>query len=369
MSTAQYTSPRLDGFRMPAEHEEQEQVWMAWPSREDNWREKGKHAHTEFVAVATAISQATDVTFIADAQHYEQARLALPSPIRILEIHSDDCWMRDIGATYVVNDKGERRANSWQFNAWGGDLDGLYDSWEQDNAVAEKMSAVTGDMVYKAPFILEGGSIHVDGEGTLFTTEECLLHPSRNPELSKEDIEDFLKVYLNVIKIIWLKQGLYNDETNGHIDNIMHVIRPGVVALTYCDDPSDPQYAISQDAFNVLSKTSDAKGRILEVIKLPMPGPLFVSEEEAKNLAESPYMNRRVGERLAASYANFLISNNRVVFPLLDKRTDDQAKHILQMAFPNHNVVGVATRNILLGGGNIHCITQQVPRKYSTKIV
>jgi agmatine deiminase len=149
----------------------------------------------------------------------------------------------------------------------------------------------------------------------------------------------------------------------------MHVIRPGVVALTYCDDPSDPQYAISQDAFNVLSKTSDAKGRMLEVIKLPMPGPLFVSEEEAKNLAESPYMNRHVGERLAASYANFLISNNRVVFPLLDERTDDQAKHILQMAFPNHNVVGVATRNILLGGGNIHCITQQVPRKYSTKIV
>ena len=143
----------------------------------------------------------------------------------------------------------------------------------------------------------------------------------------------------------------------------MHVIRPGVVALTDCNDPTDPQYAISQDAFQVLSQARDAKGRALNIIKLPLPGPLFVSEDEAKNLAESPYMNRQVGERLAASYANFLICNEGVVFPLLDENTDDQAKQILQEAFPNHQVIGVPARNILLGGGNIHCITQQVPKK------
>lgn len=362
MSTTLYT-PRLDGFHMPAENEPQEHVWMAWPTREDNWREKGKHAQAEFVNVATAIAQATDVTFIVDAPHFEQARSALPSHIQLVEMPSDDCWMRDIGATYVINNKGERRANSWKFNAWGGDIDGLYDSWEQDDEVAEKMAALTGDDVYKAPFILEGGSIHVDGEGTLFTTEECLLHPSRNPDLSKEDIEDLLKTYLNVDKIVWLKDGLYNDETNGHIDNIMHVIRPGVVALTYCEDKNDPQYAISQNAYNVLSHTMDAKGRRLEIIKLPMPGPLFVTTEEAQNLTESQYMNRKVGERLAASYANFLITNDRVVFPLLDEKTDEQAKQILQKAFPSHTVIGVSARNILLGGGNIHCITQQVPKK------
>jgi agmatine deiminase len=369
MSSTLYTSPRLDGFRMPAEHEPQEQVWMAWPTREDNWREKGKHAQAEFVAVATAIAQSTKVTFIVDAKHYEQARLALPDQIRVIEIPSDDCWMRDIGATYVVNDQGERRANSWQFNAWGGELDGLYDSWEQDNAVAEKMAAVTGDYVYHAPLILEGGSIHVDGEGTLYTTEECLLHPSRNPHLSKEDIEDLLKVYLNVEKIIWLKDGLYNDETNGHVDNIMHVIRPGVVALTDCEDSNDPQYAISKAALKVLSQAIDAKGRTLEIIKLPMPGPLFVSEDEAKNLLKSDSMNRQVGERLAASYANFLITNNSIVFPTFGEKTDEQAKEILQKAFPEHKVIGVYARNILLGGGNIHCITQQVPEKCSIKVV
>ena len=365
MSTTLYTSPRLDGFRMPAEHEPQEQVWMAWPTREDNWREQGKYAQQEFIGVANAIAQFAPVTFIVDKAHFEQARAALPAHITLIDIPSDDCWMRDIGATYVVNDQGERRANSWQFNAWGGELDGLYDSWEQDNAVAEKMAASTGDHVYQAPLILEGGSIHVDGEGTLYTTEECLLHPSRNPDLSKTDIEDLLKVYLNVDKIIWLKDGLYNDETNGHVDNIMHVIRPGVVALTDCEDPTDPQYAISKAAFDVLSQTRDAQGRKLDIIKLPMPGPLFVSADEAKNLTESPYMNRQVGERLAASYANFLICNGGIVFPLLDEKTDAQAKQILQNAFPHHQVIGVPARNILLGGGNIHCITQQVPKKQS----
>ncbi|RBP85634.1 agmatine deiminase [Marinomonas rhizomae] len=367
MSSTLYTSPTLDGFRMPAEHEPQDQVWMAWPTREDNWREKGKHAQAEFVAVATAIAQSTKVTFIVDDKHYEQARLALHDQIRVIKIPSDDCWMRDIGATYVINDLGERRANSWQFNAWGGELDGLYDSWEQDNAVAEKMAAVTDDYVYQVPLILEGGSIHVDGEGTLFTTEECLLHPSRNPHLSKKEIEDLLKAYLSVEKIVWLKNGLYNDETNGHVDNIMHVVRPGVVALTDCEDPSDPQYAISKAALKVLSETVDAKGRTLDIIKLPLPGPLFVSEDEAKNLLDSDSMNRQAGERLAASYANFLITNHSVIFPTFGEKTDDHAKDTLQKAFPNHNLIGVYARNILLGGGNIHCITQQVPMKRSIK--
>lgn len=365
MSAILTTTPKQDGFRMPAEHEPQEQVWMAWPTREDNWREKGQYAQQEFIDVASAIAQFTPVTFIVGANHFQSARMTLPGSIRLIEIPSDDCWMRDIGATYVVNDKGERRANSWEFNAWGGKLDGLYDSWEQDNAVAQSMAEVTQDLVYQAPLILEGGSIHVDGEGTLFTTEECLLHPSRNPHLSKEDIEALLISYLNVDKVIWLKNGLFNDETNGHIDNILHVIRPGVVAITVCDDPSDPQYAISQDALKVLKETTDAKGRTLNIIQLPLPGPLFVSEEEAKNLTESAYMNRQAGERLAASYANFLICNQGVVFPLLDEKTDQKAQQILQAAFPDHQVIGVPARNILLGGGNIHCITQQVPKKQS----
>lgn len=357
------STPKADGFRMPGEHEPQEQVWMAWPVREDNWREKGIPAQNEFIAVASAIAQFTPVTFIVDAEHFQKARQAIPENIEVIEIPSNDSWMRDIGGTYVINDQGERRANNWQFNAWGGELDGLYDNWEQDNAVAEKMAEITGDDVYKAPLILEGGSIHVDGEGTLYTTEECLLHPSRNPDLSKAEIENLLKDYLNVETIIWLKQGLFNDETNGHVDNIMHVVRPGVVALTYCEDPIDPQYAISQEAYKTLSLAKDAKGRILEIIKLPMPGPLFVSETEAQSLEKSNFMERQAGERLAGSYTNFLISNQSVIVPMLDEKHDEDTKALLQTTFPDHQIIGVQTRNILLGGGNIHCITQHVPSR------
>ncbi|MEP0073585.1 MAG: agmatine deiminase [Marinomonas sp.] len=363
MSKILNTRPKADAFRMPGEHEPQDQVWMAWPVRSDNWRHKGLYAQKEFIDVASVISKFTPVTFIVGPNDFKQARQAIPDNINLIEIPSDDSWMRDIGGTYIINNNGERRAINWQFNAWGGELDGLYDNWELDNEVAQKMAEATGDDFYDAPLILEGGSIHVDGESTLYTTEECLLHPSRNPNLSKAEIEDLLKDYLNVETIIWLKQGLYNDETNGHIDNILHLVRPGVVALTCCDDPEDPQYAISQAAYKVLSQVKDAKGRSLEIVKLPMPGPLYMVPEEAQGLAPSDSMERQAGERLAASYANFLISNQGVIFPLLDPKQDDEAKAILQKAFPDHNVIGVPTRNILLGGGNIHCITQQVPTK------
>jgi agmatine deiminase len=363
MSKIVDSTPKNDAFRMPGEHEPQDQVWMAWPVRQDNWRDNGSYAQKEFIDVASAICEFTPVTFIVGPDEFQQARAAIPQHINLVEIPSNDSWMRDIGGTYVINHHSERRAINWQFNAWGGELDGLYDNWKLDNDVAQKMAEATHDNTYNAPLILEGGSIHVDGEGTLYTTEECLLHPSRNPNLSKEKIENLLKDYLNVETIVWLKQGLFNDETNGHIDNILHVIRPGVVALTYCEDQNDPQYAISQDAYNILSKAKDAKGRALDIIKLPMPGPLFVSQEETQSLAPSDFMERHAGERLAASYANFLITNGGIIFPLLDEKNDEQARSILQAAFPNHKVIGVATRNILLGGGNIHCITQQVPTK------
>lgn len=367
MNKKTLSTPILDGFRMPGEHESQEQVWMAWPVRPDNWRNQGLPAQKAFVAVASTIAKTTPVTVLAAPIDEQQARQAMPDHIRVLPIPSDDIWMRDIGATYVVSnesaDQRARRAINWQFNAWGGELDGLYDDWSQDNAVASKMAEATGDKIYNAPFILEGGAIHVDGEGTLFTTEECLLHPSRNPNLTKTQIEQLLKNYLNVDTIIWLKQGLFNDETNGHIDNIMHVVRPGVVALTYCENPSDPQYAISQAAYKQLSETTDAKGRKLQIIKLPMPGPLFISPEEAETIENNGRMQRQAGERLAASYANFLISNNQVIFPLLDEATDEEAYKRFIEAFPNHEVTGIPARDILLGGGNIHCITQQVPAK------
>ncbi len=273
----------------------------------------------------------------------------------------DDCWLRDIGAVYVVNDKQQRKAIDWQFNAWGGLVDGLYAPWDSDDKVAKKMAEINNDSCHRAPMILEGGAIHVDGEGTLFTTEECLLHESRNPDLSKAQIESQLQAHLGVEKIIWLKQGLYNDETNGHVDNLMHVVKPGEVLLTYCDDPLDPQYAISQQAYQTLREARDAKGRKITIHKLPMPGPLYITKEEAQGIVASDGMSRQEGERLAASYANFLISNGQIVYPLLDERHDQEVFNILQRVFPDYEIKGIAAREIVLGGGNIHCITQQIP--------
>ena len=362
MSKTLEGSPKDLSFHMPGEHEPQSEVWMAWPVRSDNWRFSGKLAQQAFVEVATAISQATPVVMLVAREQYANARTQLPDHIKVVEMSYNDCWMRDIGATYVVNSEGKRAGVDWHFNAWGGLVDGLYFPWDLDDAVADKMVNLTGDNLFKAPLVLEGGSIHSDGEGTIYTTEECLLHPSRNPDLSKQQIEALLLAYLGADKVIWLPSGLYNDETNGHVDNIMHVVKAGEVALTWCDDVTDPQYDISRKAYDVLSTQLDAKGRSIKVYKLPMPGPLYIEEQEAFGIDQSDRMEREAGERLAASYANFLITNGRIVFPLLDTINDALAKGVLQEAFPGYEVIGVNAREILLGGGNIHCITQQVPR-------
>ncbi|NIY94321.1 agmatine deiminase [Vibrio diazotrophicus] len=353
--------PKDFGFRMPGEHEPQSEVWMAWPIRGDNWRFSGKLAQQAFVEVAHAISQTTQVVMLVAREQYANARSQLSDQIKVVEMSYNDCWMRDIGATYLVNDNGQRMCVDWHFNAWGGLNDGLYFPWDLDDVVADKMANITGDNLFKAPLVLEGGSIHSDGDGTIYTTEECLLHPSRNPHLSKLEIEELLLAYLGAEKVIWLPNGLYNDETNGHIDNILHVVNPGEVALTWCEDVSDPQYVISRNAYDVLSTQLDAKGRSIKVHKLPMPGPLYIEEHEAFGIDQSEGMVRETGERLAASYANFLITNGRIVFPLLDANNDALAKGVLEEAFPGYEVIGVNAREILLGGGNIHCITQQVP--------
>jgi agmatine deiminase len=188
------------------------------------------------------------------------------------------------------------------------------------------------------------------------------LHPGRNPSLDKAGIERLLGEYLGVSKVVWLEHGLYHDETDGHVDNILHVVGPGEVVLTWCDDPADPVYDICRRCLATLQAETDARGRSFMVHKLPLPGPLYVTQEEAAGIQPSAGMARAAGERLAASYANFLITNERVVYPLLDAAHDERVADILAGLFPGRQVVGVAGREILLGGGNIHCITQQIPR-------
>jgi agmatine deiminase len=356
------TTPAADGFRMPGEFEPHSGCWLVWPERPDNWRWGAKPAQAAYVQVATAISRSEPVTMAVSDIQFEHARTVLPPEVRVVEISTDDAWIRDMGPTFVVDDKGWRRGIDWRFNAWGGLKGGLYFPWDRDDRAAAKVCEIEGADRYRAPIVLEGGSIHVDGEGTLIATEECLLNENRNPDLSREEIERTLAEYLGIKKVVWLSRGVFNDETDGHIDNIACFAEAGKVLLTWTDDTADPQYEISLDAARRLEAATDARGRSFEIVRLPSPGPVTVDPDEAARVdAVEGTLPRRPGDRLAASYVNFFLGTKTVVLPLLDERHDDEAAEILRATFPSREVIGVPAREILLGGGNIHCITQQVP--------
>ena len=362
MSETLDSTPAADGLRMPAEWEPHAATWMAWPRRPDTWRLNGRPAQEAFARVAAAIAAAEPVTVGASAGQAENARALLPGDVHVVELSTDDAWMRDIGPTFVTDGRGELRGVDWIFNAWGGAYDGLYPDWQQDDAVAAAILGSLGAKRYRAPFVMEGGAIHVDGEGTVLTTEECLLSPGRNPGLTRAQIEAHLLAYLGAEKVLWLGAGVHLDETTGHVDNLACFTSPGVVALTWTDDKSDPQHAISADAERRLLSMTDARGRCIEVHRIQQPGPLEITAEEAAGVEVAPGSKpRRAGDRLAGSYVNFYIANDRVVFPLLDERHDDDAAAKLAELFPGRQVVGVPGREILLGGGNVHCITQQLP--------
>jgi agmatine deiminase len=362
MSATLDSTPAADGYRMPGEFEPHERCWMAWPERRDNWRDRARPAQEAFAAVAEAIAASEPVTMAVSAAGFERCRSLLPPSVRVVEIETDDAWMRDIGPTFVVDDHRGRRGVDWEFNAWGGHEGGLYSSWDRDDRAARRVLEVEGADLYRAPLVLEGGSIHVDGEGTLLCTEECLLNHNRNPRLSREQIERTLHDYLGTEKAVWLGRGVHEDETDGHIDNLACFARPGLVLLTWTDDGSDPQQVISLEAQERLEAAGDARGRPLQIVRLPSPGPLTISPREAEGVeAVEGTRPRRADDRLAASYVNFYLGNTRVVMPLLDERHDEEAAAILAECFPGREVVGVPAREMLLGGGNVHCITQQVP--------
>jgi agmatine deiminase len=362
MTSTLFSTPAADGFRMPGEFEPHAGCWMAWPERPDNWRLGARPAQEAFAAVAEAIAPSEPVTMAVSDAQFDNCRAALSDAVRVVEIAADDAWMRDMGPTFVVNGRGALRGVDWHFNAWGGLDGGLYFPWDRDERVAHRVLEIEGADRYPAPLVLEGGAIHVDGEGTVLTTEECLLNRNRNPDLSRERIEALLCDYLGAEKVVWLGRGIFEDETDGHVDNLACFARPGVVLLTWTDDRGDPQSEISRQALERLEAATDARGRSFEVVRLPSPGPLAVRPEEAAGVAATEGTQpRRAGDRMAASYVNFHLGTSRVVYPLLDERLDEAAGEKLAECFPDREVVGVPAREILLGGGNVHCITQQVP--------
>lgn len=385
-------TPAGDGYHMPGEFEPHEGCIMIWPERPGSWIYGAKAAREAFRNVIAAIAESEKVYVAVSEAGMESAKemifniqtakeQAWRGNVELFLAETDDAWARDVAPTFVTKGdtdekqicnngkEGNVRAVNWEFNAWGGKVDGLYASWDKDNAFAKYFAKQYGyDYYDAAPFVLEGGSIHSDGEGTVMVTEACLLSAGRNPSLSKEEIEEQLARYLGAKKVLWLPRGIYMDETNEHVDNVCAFLRPGEVVLAWTDNRDDPQYPLSQQCLAYLEQVTDAKGRKLVVHKLPIPDiPVCITEEELAGYAfEEGEDEREAGERLAASYVNFYFSNEAVVMPVFggeNEESDKRAVALMQQWNPKRKVIPVYARDILVGGGNIHCITQQIPAK------
>ncbi|WP_282605136.1 agmatine deiminase [Pelagibius sp. Alg239-R121] len=349
------STPLADGFRMPGEFENHEAIWLVWPEAPE-WRLKGELAEGVIAKLAAAIASDIPVRLAATSRQAARVRSLVPEAVEVVEMNAGTNWVRDDGPTFLIDDKNGRRGVDWVFNGWGYPED----FWDT-NKTARKLLKHEEAHRYRAPLVLEGGSIHSDGRGTIITTEECLLNPNRNPDLSREEIEEYLKIYLGARKVIWLPFGVFEDSTSGHVDNMCCFARPSEVILTWTDDLSDAQYERSQLALEVLETSTDADGNKFKVHKLHQPGPLFITDEEADSMPDSRI--DEIEDRLAGSYVNYIITNRRVVFPLLDPETDPGARETLERAFPDREVFGVEGREILLHGGNFHCISQNLPAR------
>eukprot|EP00871_Galdieria_phlegrea_P000135 jgi/Galph1/1121/GphlegSOOS_G5843.1 len=365
---SQVTTPKQDGYIFPAEWTNHKQCFIGWPDNPAKWREGGIPAQRAIADIATAISEFEQVTVVAsNPAGWKAARTRLPSFIRVIQVPNNDCWLRDSGPIFVKSNNPHSidavRGVQFDFTAWGGPTEPAYADWTLDADFADNLLQIENVTPYKAGMVLEGGSISVDGEGTLLTTEECLLNPNRNPKMSKLQIEQRLSEYLGIEKVIWLPYGVYgDDDTNGHVDNMCQFTQPGTVVLHWTDDPKDPQYERSQLAYERLMNTTDAKGRKLKVLKLHFPGPLYRTTEE--QFMFDGCKLRPAGQRLPASYVNFYVTNGGVVAPKFNHPNDALAKKTLQEAFPGRKIVQVYAREVLLGGGClgcIHCMTQQHP--------
>lgn len=358
------STPKQDGFYMPSELSKHKCTYLLWPERPDNWRLGAKPAQMAFKAVVQTIAKYEPVVLgVNQSQYLHVLGMNMPN-VSVVEISNNDSWIRDTGATMVVNGKGEMRAVDWGFNGYGGLENGIYFPWDLDDAIASKMAAIEKVDRYRTDdFVLEGGSIHSDGEGTLLVTEETLLSEGRNPGMDKAAIEEKLIEYTGAEKVLWLPFGVYKDEdTNGHVDNICQFVTPGKVVLAWEDNENDPQHERSVKDLEYLESVTDARGRKLEIVKIHVPNPITITEEEAFwiDTVEGTYP-RIPGDRLPASYINYYNCNGAIILPVFNDPHDAEAISALQKLFPDRKIEPIYAREILLGGGNIHCITQQVP--------
>lgn len=335
--------PVRDGFAMPAEWSAHTRCWMAWPCRAKPWgtAEGLLRARVGYSNVARAISGFEKVVMAVRPQDRDEAQLACGKGIEFLDAELDDSWARDIGPLFVTDAYENVAGVDWRFNAWGN----KYHGYEADNRFAALVLDALDMRRYDGPMVLEGGSINVDGRGTLLTTEQCLLNPNRNPGLTQQQIEERLALYLGVRKIVWLGEGLEDDETDGHVDNIACFAGDGRVLVHMPSDKTGLNYRVMRDNVARLKAARDAEGRPFEIIEVPEPSP----------------RERHDGRRLDMSYINFYFANFGIVMPSFDDPMDVVAAEIMRKAFPDRRVVQVPSLDIVHGGGGIHCITQQQP--------
>lgn len=335
------SAPATRGFRMPAEWAAHERCWMAWPCRAELWGRGIEDARRAYAAVARAIAAFEPVTMIARPSDAAAAAAQCGPAVAVMPAPLDDSWMRDFGPTFVVNGEGQVAGISWRFNAWGEKYSGFRD----DAALAGLLLDRLGLPRFDAPFVLEGGAIHSDGEGTVLTTESVLLNANRCMADSRAAAEALLRDWLGAEKVIWLPAGLAEDETDGHIDNVACFAAPGRVLALSAVDVSDVNHAALAENLALLASERDARGRLLDVVPIRQT----TRRDEA-------------GRALAESYINLYIANGGVVMPSFGTAEDGAAAAVVRRAFPGRRVVQVDARAIVRGGGGIHCITQQQPR-------
>lgn len=338
---------------MPPEWAHHRATWLSWPHKLESWPGKFDPVPAVFAEIAAklSLSEAVHVNVVDARMEDEVHRLFAAVPdvagrhdrLHVHQIPTDDAWCRDYGPNYVERYLGETTDQvilNWRYNAWGG----KYEPYDRDEAVTPAIAAMQQLPLVSIPMVLEGGSIDVNGEGLLLTSEACLLNPNRNPSMGKREIEAMLGTYLGIEKVLWLGDGIVGDDTDGHVDDMARFVARNVVVAAYEEDPADDNHHQLRDNLHRLRSFTGLDGRLLDVVTLPMPAPVYYD-----------------GERLPASYANFYIANSLVLVPTYRCANDRVAIDILQDLFPDRDVVGVDCTDLVWGLGAIHCITHEEP--------
>ncbi|MEG1339089.1 agmatine deiminase family protein [Cetobacterium sp.] len=343
-------NPREYGYRMPGEWEKRKRTFMQWPTRDGKygktliWPDGIKEAKKGYAQVAKAIAEFEEVVMIAPAELLDEVQEMCGEKIQVISLPTDDSWVRDNGPTFLLDGDQNIAAVKWRFNSYGE----KYQTHYNDSKIPYHLAVMYDIPIFKSPLSLEGGGIHSDGQGTILTTESAILTDSRNSQFSKEEVTELLKEYLGGEQVIWLKSGLYGDLTDGHVDNTACFVEPGVIVIQACYDKNDPDYEIFQENLKILKEFKDrASGLPFEIVEI-----------------EKPPIRYYKDQLLTLSYINYLPVTGGVIVPVFGgdaQETDRKALEIIQKLYPDRRVVAVDGMPIIVGGGCVHCITQQMP--------